>query len=98
MQLGRRVGRYELEGQIGEGASAVVFAARHSRLMRREALKIVKPEFRVSSGHLSRFLEDAQAAAILDHPNIVRVHDVEEEPIPFIAMEFVEGTTLEALI
>ena len=92
-----RLGRYELEEQIGEGAMGGVFVARDVELRRRVALKVIRAQ---SSGERGasmrrRLLREARAMAKLRHPNVVVVFDaglVDDQA--FIAMELVEGRTL----
>ncbi len=98
-----RFGRYEVKEEIGRGAMGVVFKAWDPMLDRSVALKTVQlasnshPEGRVE--FLRRFSREARTAAHLSHPYIVTVYDVGEEgEVPFIAMEFVEGRTLEDLL
>jgi len=91
-------GRYELERELGRGGMAVVWLARDTELDRPVAVKILAehlagdPEFR------DRFLREARIAGRLAHPNLVRVFDVgEDDGLPFIVMEYVEGRTLEGV-
>lgn len=98
MERGDHLGKYLLNEKLGEGTFAFVFSAQHTILKKTLALKILKPAFVGHSEYLARFLGDAQAAAALDHPNIVRVYDVYKEPVPHIAMEYIEGATLSRLL
>jgi len=92
-------GRYELERKIGEGGMARVYVARDMRLNRRVAVKIPHQRFVGDPDFLSRFRHEAQAAAMLSHPNIVDVYDVGQDgDIHYIVMEYVEGTDLKTLI
>ena len=92
-------GRYALERPLGHGAMAVVDLARDVELDRPVALKRLA-ENRARDDQLrARFLREARLAARLAHPNVVRVYDVgEDDGRPFIAMEYVEGETLAALV
>ncbi|MCB1835358.1 MAG: serine/threonine protein kinase, partial [Geminicoccaceae bacterium] len=97
MQPGDRIGRYELVEQLGEGAMSVVWLASDPLLERRLAIKVLRPEARHDRQYVERFLEDARAAARLNHPNIVRVVDVDNsDEAPCIIMEVVDGPSLEA--
>jgi len=98
-----RIGRYEVESEIGRGAMGVVYLAHDPRLKRRVAVKThalpqglteeQKDEFRL------RFLREAHAAAVLSHSGIVTVYDADEDNgLPFIAMEYVEGLSLRQLL
>ncbi len=99
MQTGDRVGRYLLEQKLGEGAMACVYAARHPQLEPPVALKMLRAEVCSDRSYADRFLEDARAAATLNHPNIVGVRDFDvADGMPFIVMEWVDGGTLERLL
>jgi len=96
----KKLGRFEIIREIGKGAMGQVFLANDPKIDRKVAIKtIVMPagtsedEARETS---QRFLREAQAAGRLLHPNIVTIFDVgEEDGVSFIAMEFIEGETLE---
>lgn len=89
-----RFGRYEIIRELGRGGHGIVFLAEDPVLMRRVALKVPRPEV-LSSAELSRrFLREAEAAARLDHPNIVPIYEVGTEgPICFIAAAYCDGGT-----
>ena len=92
-------GRYELERKIGEGGMARIYAGRDLRLNRRVAIKIPHSHYANDADFLERFRHEAQAAAMLAHPNIVDVYDVGKDgEISYIVMEFVEGTDLKTRI
>lgn len=90
--IGNRVGHFEIVEKLGEGGMGVVYKARDLTLNRLVALKAL------SSGDTSRkqrFLQEAQAASALNHPNIVTVYEIfREEDDDFIAMELIDGKTL----
>jgi eukaryotic-like serine/threonine-protein kinase len=92
-------GRYELERKIGEGGMARIYVGRDLRLNRRVAIKIPHTRFLGEPDFLSRFRHEAQAAAMLAHPNIVDIFDVgQDDDIHYIVMEYVEGTDLKSII
>ncbi len=92
-------GRYELERLIGEGGMARVYAGRDLRLNRRVAIKIPHRHYLSDPEFLSRFRHEAQAAAMLSHPNIVDVYDVGQDgDVHYLVMEYVEGTNLKTII
>ena len=92
----QRVGRYEIEEKIGDGAMADVYRARDPEIGRRIAIKILKPELRHRAEIAERFLCEARAAGALTHPNIVTIHDVgEADSYPYIAMELLDGIPLD---
>src|SRR5262245_14749383 len=105
MSAPERIGRYEVEAEIGHGSMGVVYRARDPRIGRVVALKCVAFSFPLPSGEeddfLRRFYHEAQIAGSLSHPNIVTIHDVgtkEAEGSAFIAMEYVIGTNLQELL
>ena len=100
-----RIGRYEVETEIGRGAMGVVYLAHDPRLRRRVAVKTYALPQGLSGGQETefreRFLREAQAAAGLSHPGIVTVYDADEDPqekIPYIAMEYVPGQSLQQVL
>jgi len=91
--------RFEIEGQIGQGATAVVYRARDRRLNRTVAVKVLREGPGVNDVVHERFRREAQAAAGLAHPNVVTVYDAGEEGgRSFLVMELVEGRPLDALL
>ncbi len=93
------VGRYELVERVGEGGMAVVYKAKDRLLNRFVAVKILRPEFARDDQFVDSFRKESQAAAGLQHPNIVSVYDVGREgDIQFIVMEFIDGMTLSDVI
>ncbi|MCE9673406.1 serine/threonine-protein kinase [Myxococcus stipitatus] len=96
LKPGATFARYVVERQLGAGAMGVVYAARDPSLARQVALKVLRPEGRDIQELQRRLLHEAQALARLSHPNVVTIHDVgTHEDSVFLAMELVEGTTLE---
>lgn len=83
--------RYLIESQLGEGGIGIVYQARDTMLERDVAVKILSPQ-RLGTEGQARLLQEARAAARLNHPNIVTVYDVGEyRDAPFIVMELVAG-------
>jgi serine/threonine protein kinase len=100
-----KLGRYEIVDEIGKGAMGVVYLARDPLIGRLVALKTFRIGYSVRDAELeqfrARFIREAQSAGILSHPNIVTIHDVVErsdEGLAFIAMEYVRGTNLKAVL
>ena len=93
--IGRVVSHYEILAKLGEGGMGVLYKARDSRLDRLVALKILRPDKVKDPERRRRFVQEARAASALNHPHIVTVYDIgEADGVHFIAMEYVEGTTL----
>jgi len=96
---GTKVGRYEIVRLIGEGGMSVVYEALDARLNRKVALKVLPSSSRCKRKAAKRFAIEAQAAARLDHPNVVRLYDFDMAcDIPYMAMELLEGSTLSSAI
>ncbi len=95
----KRIGRYEIERVLGEGAMGVVYEGRDTRLHRKVAIKtILKSALDSDSAkeYSTRFAREAQAVARLNHPNIVQVFDYAEEgDVAYIVMELVKGKELK---
>jgi tetratricopeptide (TPR) repeat protein len=95
MQPGTRLGPYEVVSLLGAGGMGEVWRARDTRLGREVAIKVVHPRLASDPDRLSRFEKEARAAAQLDHPNILVVHDVgTHEGSPFIVSELLQGESL----
>ena len=91
--------RYQLMEKIGEGGMANVYTARCQILNRIVAVKILKDEFSTDEEFVNKFKNEAQAAASLNHPNIINVYDVgQDNGISYIVMEYVDGINLKELI
>src|SRR3954466_13156656 len=91
--------RYRIEREIAHGGMAEVYLARDDSLDRLVALKALFPEFAREPSFVERFRREAQAAANLNHPNVVSVYDWGQEAgTYFIVMEYVEGRSLRELL
>jgi len=91
--------RYRLEGRIGQGGMAVVYAGMDTVLRRRVAIKVLRPHLAADADFVQRFYSEAHHAAKLSHPNVVNIYDVGREGEDyFIVMELVEGATLAEMI
>ena len=94
-----RIGKYEIVGELGEGAMGVVYKARDPVLNRFVAVKSLSSSLKADNELRRRFVREAQAVASLNHPNIVTIHDFgEEQGRIFMAMELLEGQDLRDLI
>ena len=93
------IGKYQIIELVGEGAMGVVYRARDSVLDRNVAIKVMNDSIARQDDLRKRFLHEAQAAASLQHPNVVCIYDLgEADGHLFIAMEFIQGVDLEHLI
>jgi serine/threonine protein kinase len=93
------ISHYKIIRKIGAGGMGEVYLAEDTKLNRRVALKFLPVQHAADQGLTARFQLDAQAAAALNHPNVITIHEVaEHESRPYIAMEFVEGKSLKDLI
>jgi serine/threonine-protein kinase len=95
------VGRYEIIGELGRGAMGVVYKALDPTIGRTVALKTMRLDVHGLDAQemVRRFQNEARAAGVLNHPNIVTIYDAgERDGIFYIAMEFIEGTTLHELL
>src|SRR2546425_11361445 len=97
LAAGTKLGRYEIRSKVGEGGMGEVYLAEDTQLGRRVAIKLLPPETLSDEQARMRLVREAQAAAKLDHPNICAIYEVsEEDSRSFIAMQYVEGETLDA--
>jgi serine/threonine-protein kinase len=92
---GTILGRYEIRAQVGAGGMGEVYLARDTRLDRSAALKILPADVAADPDRMRRFEAEARAASGLNHPNIITIYEIERSgSTPFIATEYVEGSTL----
>jgi hypothetical protein len=95
----RTLGDYRILREVGRGGMGVVYEAEQISLNRRVALKVLPFASVLDQKQLQRFKNEARAAASLDHPNIVRVHQIGcERGVHYYAMQYIEGRTLAELI
>ncbi|HYV85813.1 MAG TPA: protein kinase [Patescibacteria group bacterium] len=99
LEPGDRVSHYRIVGKIGEGGMGVIFKAEDLTLQRPVALKVLTRSSASGGANRARLLREARAAAALNHPSICTIYEVHEsEELSFIAMEMVEGETLQTLL
>jgi len=97
--VGRTLLHYEILEKLGEGGMGVVYKGRDTHLDRFVAVKVLPAEAVANPERKRRFVQEAKAASALNHPNIIHTYDISSvDGVDFIAMEYVQGQTLEALI
>src|SRR5207237_315832 len=95
-ELGR-LGPYRVLGVLGAGGMGVVFLAEDPKLKRKVALKVMRPALAASTSSSQRFLREAQAMAQVKDEHVVTIYQVDEDrSLPYLAMELLQGETLEA--
>src|SRR3954470_24381263 len=97
----QKIGRYEVVGELGKGAMGLVYKALDPMIGRTVAMKTMRVDVHgmESDEMLKRFQNEARAAGVLNHPNIVTIYDAgEQDGLFYIAMEFIEGVTLHSVI
>ena len=100
LAAGTRLGQYEIQAPLGAGGMGVVYKAQDTRLKRPVALKLLPPELTRDGPAKQRFLQEAQAASALDHPNICTIYEISETPDGqlYLVMAYYEGETLKEKI
>jgi TolB-like protein/Tfp pilus assembly protein PilF len=99
LAAGTSLGAYEVLSPLGAGGMGEVYRARHRRLGRDVAIKILPDDLASDPDRRHRFEREARAASALNHPNIVTIHDIDEDRgTHYIAMELVEGRTVRSLL
>jgi len=90
-----RIGHYEVLQILGKGGFGIVFRAFDDVLQREVALKVLSPVLAATSPARKRFLREARSSAQVRHENVVQIYAVEEQPLPYLVMEFIPGETLQ---
>jgi serine/threonine protein kinase len=93
------LGGYRVIDRLGSGGTGTVYLAEHQVMRRRVALKVLPAAYAEDRAVLERFRREAQAAAALDHPNVIHVYDFRQEgPLYFIVLEYIEGPNLQQIL
>ena len=96
-ERGQRLGAYKLIAPLGAGAMGEVWQALDPGLNRRVAIKVLPPQFSSDPDRLRRFEQEAQAAGMLNHPNVLAIYAIgRHEGSPYLVTELLEGRTLRA--
>jgi serine/threonine protein kinase/formylglycine-generating enzyme required for sulfatase activity len=90
-----RIGHYEVLQVLGQGGFGIVFRAFDEVLHRIVAVKVLSPQMASTSPARKRFIREARSSAKVRHENVVQTYEVEEQPLPYIVMEFIPGETLQ---
>ena len=99
MNVGEQFGPYRVESVLGRGGMGTVYLATHERLQRKVALKVIATALADDPDFRSRFLRESRLAASLDHPHVIPIYDADEvEGVLYLAMRYVAGPSLQALI
>ena len=99
MKPGDEFGPYRIESVLGRGGMGTVYLATHARLERKVAVKVIASDLAGDPEFRARFLRESQLAASLDHPHVIAIYDADEiEGVLYLAMRYVDGPSLQALL
>jgi serine/threonine protein kinase len=90
-----QLGHYEVLEVLGQGGFGTVVRAFDDKLQRVVAIKVMSPQLASTSPARRRFLREARSSARVRHENVVQIHAVEEQPLPYLVMEYIPGQTLQ---
>jgi serine/threonine protein kinase len=97
--IGRTVSHYRVLSEIRRGGMGIVYRAVDVKLNREVAFKVLPPELIADPERKRRFVQEAQAAAALEHPNIAVIYEIDDaDGVSFIAMELIDGGRLSDLL
>src|SRR5262245_50637901 len=95
LEIGSKIGPYEITSRLGEGGMGVVYRARDTKLGREVAIKALPEAFAADQERLQRFQREAQVLALLNHANVAQIYGLEDSSLALcIVMELVQGETL----
>src|SRR5580692_6042476 len=93
------IGKYKVLERLGSGGMGQVFLCEHKLMRRKVAVKVLPTARATDCSSLARFYREAQAVAALDHPNIVRAYDIDQDDnLHFLVMEYVDGASLQEMV
>src|SRR5205823_9501322 len=93
------IGKYKVLERLGAGGMGSVYLCEHKLMRRRVAVKVLPTAKADDPSSLERFYREARAVAALDHPNIVRAYDIDQdEQLHFLVMEYVDGASLQEIV
>src|SRR6516162_7639441 len=96
---GFHIGKYRILERIGSGGMGIVYLGEHKLMGNRVAIKVLPLALASHPWFIKRFYREAQAVAALNHPNIVRAHDIgQDDKLHFLVMEFVDGSSLQDIV
>ena len=99
LEIGEQVDSYRIDARLGSGGMGEVYKATDQKLGRTVAIKVLHPEMASDRERLQRFEQEARSASAFNHPNIITIYDIDwHDGAPFIATEYVEGSTLTDLM
>src|SRR3990172_9722494 len=99
MMIGKIISHYEILEKIGEGGMGEIYKAKDLRLKRFVAIKILPPHLNLEESRHLLFINEAQTASALNHPNICSIYDVDnQDGVDFIVMEYIEGESLRDIL
>jgi serine/threonine protein kinase len=96
---GFAIGKYKVLERLGSGGMGTVYLCEHMVVCRKVAVKVLPTSQANNPSALGRFYREARAAGVLDHPNLVKAHDVDQEgPLHFLIMDYVDGASLQEIV
>ena len=98
MLEGRQLGAFALRHLLGQGGMSQVYLAQDLRLGRDVAVKVLDARLAAQPGFHDRFLREARVAAALDHPHIVPLYDVGEQPLLYLVMPYISGGSVQQIL
>ena len=97
--IGETISHYKIIEKLGEGGMGEVYLADDTKLKRQDAIKFLPSRITIKKTDKVRFLQEAQAAAAINHPNVCVIHEIQDqEENPFIVMEYVDGQSLNEIV